>query len=48
MYAPADLAAMGRIRRSFDPAGRLNPGKLIPAAGRKGREDESRVEGTRT
>ena len=29
-FAPADLEAMRRVRRAFDPAGRLNPGKLIP------------------
>ncbi len=31
LFAPADLDAMCRVRRAFDPAGRLNPGKLIPA-----------------
>ncbi len=30
LFAPADLAMMRRVRESFDPAGRLNPGKLIP------------------
>jgi glycolate oxidase len=29
-FAPADLAAMARVREAFNPAGRLNPGKLIP------------------
>ena len=31
LFAPADLEAMRRVRQAFDPAGRLNPGKLIPA-----------------
>lgn len=31
LFAPADLAAMNRVRRAFDPEVRLNPGKLIPA-----------------
>jgi glycolate oxidase len=31
LFAPADLDAMRAVRRVFDPAGRLNPGKLIPA-----------------
>ncbi len=30
LFAPADLDAMRAVRRVFDPAGRLNPGKLIP------------------
>jgi glycolate oxidase len=30
LFAPADLEAMRRVRRAFDPTGRLNPGKLIP------------------
>jgi glycolate oxidase len=30
LFAPADLAVMGRIRRSFDAFGRLNPGKVLP------------------
>ena len=32
LFAPADLEAMRRVRQSFDPAGCLNPGKLIPDA----------------
>jgi len=32
LFGPADLEAMSRIRRAFDPAGRLNPGKLLPEA----------------
>jgi glycolate oxidase len=34
LFAPADLEAMRRVRQAFDPSGRLNPGKLIPARGR--------------
>jgi glycolate oxidase len=30
-FAPADLEAMRRVRRSFDPTGMFNPGKLLPA-----------------
>jgi glycolate oxidase len=30
LFAPADLEAMRRVRQAFDPAGRLNPGKVIP------------------
>ncbi len=30
LFAPADLETMRRVRRAFDPTGRLNPGKLIP------------------
>lgn len=29
-FGPTDLAAMDRIRAALNPAGRLNPGKLIP------------------
>ena len=29
-FASADLQAMDRVRQTFDPQGRLNPGKLIP------------------
>jgi glycolate oxidase len=31
LFAAADLDAMRRVRWAFDPEGRLNPGKLIPA-----------------
>ena len=41
LFAPADLEAMRRVRRAFDPTGRFNPGKLIP----EGARDEGR--GTR-
>jgi glycolate oxidase len=30
LFAPADLDAMRHVRRAFAPAGRLNPGKLLP------------------
>jgi glycolate oxidase len=30
-YAEADLAAMAKLRRVFDPEGIMNPGKVIPA-----------------
>ncbi|MBN2024263.1 MAG: FAD-binding protein [Pirellulales bacterium] len=30
LFAPADLAAMRRVRHAFDPSGCLNPGKLVP------------------
>jgi len=32
LFGPADLEAMRRVRRAFDPQGLLNPGKLIPDA----------------
>jgi glycolate oxidase len=30
IYGPDDLDAMLRVKRIFDPAGRLNPGKIFP------------------
>jgi glycolate oxidase len=30
MFTPDDLALMGRMRGAFNPAGRLNPGKVLP------------------
>jgi glycolate dehydrogenase FAD-linked subunit len=30
MFAPEDLALMQRVRAAFNPAGRLNPGKVLP------------------
>ena len=30
MFTPEDLALMQRIRAAFNPAGRLNPGKVFP------------------
>jgi glycolate oxidase len=30
MFSEDDLAAMDRLRRGFDPAGRCNPGKVLP------------------
>lgn len=31
LFGPCDLAAMRHLREAFDPHGRMNPGKLIPA-----------------
>ena len=33
-FAPADLAAMRRVKESFDPAGLMNPGKIFPTPSR--------------
>jgi hypothetical protein len=33
LFAPEDLAAMGRLRAAFDPGGLLNPGKILPGDG---------------
>lgn len=33
-YDAASLAAMQRLRRAFDPAGLMNPGKVFPTPGR--------------
>jgi glycolate oxidase len=30
LFSEADLAAMARLRRGFDPAGLANPGKVLP------------------
>ena len=30
LFAKEDLEAMTRVRQAFDPAGRLNPGKVLP------------------
>jgi len=30
MYSPADLAAQAAVKRSFDPRGLCNPGKMLP------------------
>ena len=30
LFAPEDLDAMRRLRQAFDPAGRFNPGKVLP------------------
>lgn len=32
MFSPADLEAMRRVRRAFDPSGLMNPGKVLPEA----------------
>jgi glycolate oxidase subunit GlcD len=31
LYGPADLEAMARLRRAFDPQQRSNPGKILPS-----------------
>jgi glycolate oxidase len=31
LFGPSDLQSMRHVRQAFDPTGRLNPGKLIPA-----------------
>ncbi len=31
MYGPDDLEAMRKVRAAFDPSGRCNPGKVLPA-----------------
>lgn len=33
-FAPADLEAMTRVRKAFNPDNRLSPGKLLPTPGR--------------
>jgi glycolate oxidase len=33
-YRPEDLAAMKRVKATFDPAGLANPGKIFPTPGR--------------
>jgi len=33
LFAPEDLATMGRLRAAFDPGGLLNPGKILPGDG---------------
>jgi glycolate oxidase len=30
IFTPDDLALMARVRSAFNPAGRLNPGKVLP------------------
>ena len=30
IFSPDDLALMARVRSAFNPAGRLNPGKVLP------------------
>ena len=37
LFTPADLRAMHRVRQAFDPAGRMNPGKKLPAQAAGGR-----------
>ncbi|MEX0701095.1 MAG: FAD-linked oxidase C-terminal domain-containing protein [Planctomycetales bacterium] len=38
LFGEADLAVMETIRRTFNPAGRLSPGKMLPTAGACGTE----------
>jgi glycolate oxidase len=33
MFTPDDLAVMDRLRRAFNPSGKLSPGKMLPTAG---------------
>jgi glycolate oxidase len=33
LFAPSDLEVMERVRHAFNPDGRLNPGKILPAGG---------------
>lgn len=37
-FSPAELSAQMAVKESFDPYGRLNPGKLIPEPARCGQE----------
>jgi len=32
LFGETDLASMAKVREAFDPAGRLNPGKLLPGS----------------
>jgi glycolate oxidase len=34
VFSPVDLDAQARLRDAFDPEGRLNPGKILPAGSR--------------
>jgi glycolate oxidase len=36
LFSPVDLAAQGQVCDAFDPAGRANPGKVLPAGSRCG------------
>jgi len=36
LYGPDDLDAQARLREAFDPDGRANPGKVLPAGSRCG------------
>jgi glycolate oxidase len=33
-FSPAERAQMEGVKRAFDPAGKLNPGKVIPSLSR--------------
>ena len=39
LWTPATRALHGRLKRSFDPAGTLNPGVIIPLAGQRSMGD---------
>jgi glycolate oxidase len=41
MFSPGDLEVMDRVRRAFNPAGRLSPAKMLPTAGACGLEQRS-------
>jgi len=32
MYSPADLEAMTKVKRVWNPTGLLNPGKVLPTS----------------
>jgi glycolate oxidase len=34
MFSDADMQAMQRVKRAFDPDQRFNPGKVFPTPGR--------------
>jgi glycolate oxidase len=40
LFTEDDIAAMGRLRFAFNPAGRLSPGKMLPTAGACGIEQQ--------
>jgi glycolate oxidase len=40
MFTPDDLAAMGNLRRAFNPGGNLSPSKMLPTAGGCGMEQK--------
>jgi len=41
LFAAEDLQAMARVRRAFDPTGRFNPGKVLPAAYNSANQSEN-------
>jgi glycolate dehydrogenase FAD-linked subunit len=42
LFAPADLALMGKVRRAFNPSGLCSPKKMLPTAGACGTEQIER------